>query len=193
MKNLKTKVGVSLVALAFFATVGFASKSANTSIVWNTPDSRDPDVMKVVETIKQTEARGYETSNKRFVSFAYNKEPYEYLELKIYKLDKDGAVIHDNHVVIKDYNLDNLDSKDTVSYVKKSSHPFIYWEDCPEIIVFSKLSEKTQQEVKNEYNAIIKEAPKKLLKADEKKKQWRKQQEEREARELENKILNIIK
>lgn len=183
MRYAKT-IGASVAALA--CVLAFGLKPAYAPVF-----KKDPNVVKVVDTIKQTEACGYETSNKRFVLFAYNKD-YEYLELKIYKLDKDGAVIHDSHVVIKDYNLDNLDGKDTVSYVTKSSHPFIYY-DIPETTVFSQLSDKTRQEVKNEYNTIIKEAPKELLKADEKKKQRRTQQEEQMASELENKILNIIK
>lgn len=184
MRYTKT-IGASVAALA--CVLAFGLKPAYAPVF-----KKDPNVVKVVETIKQTEACGYETSNKRFVSFAYNQEPYEYLALKIYKLDKNGAVIHDSHVVIKDYDLDNLDGKDIVSYITKSSHPFIYY-DIPETTVFSQLSDKTQREVKNEYNTIIKEAPKELLKADEKKKQWCKQQEEQMVSELENKILNIIK
>lgn len=207
MKNLKTKVGVSLAALAFFATIGLTSGSTfglHSGLPPAEEENRskkDPNVMKVVETLKKVKyVNGYGISDKTIIFYFKDRtilsnDPSEFLGSQIYKAnDKKGAVC--KKLIIKDYDFDNLNDKDEIIYFKTVTRNYIDYEwaeDIPETIKFSEFSSKAQQEIRKEYDKIIKEAPEKMLKADKNYKRSLEQQEERRKHELEDYVLSIIK
>lgn len=202
MKNLK-KIGIPLTALAFFATAGFVSKNALAVKPNPLPllsSGKDPDVMKLVETLKKVQhVNGYGISNKTITFYFKDKtmlseDPSEFLESRIYKADdKNNAV---KKIIIKDYGFDNLNDKDEVIYFRTVTRNYINYEwaeDVPETIKFSEFSSKAQQEIRKEYNKIIKEAPEKMLKADKDYQRSLEQREERKKHELEDHVLSVIK
>ncbi len=206
MKNLKTKVGVSLAALAFFATIGLTSGStfglhSGLPAEEENITKKDPNVMKVVETLKKTRfVNGYQTPEKT-ISFGYNdksvlsKDKSEFLELQIYRVNKKNDVAG-KKIIIKDYDFDNLNDKDVVIHFRTVIRNYLEYEwteDIPEYVKFSEFSSKAQQEIRKEYNRIIKEAPEKMLKADKEYKLSLEQREEQKKQSLENDILGIIR
>lgn len=149
MKNLKTKIGVSLTALACFAALGLTPVASAVEEGKGT----DPDVMKVVEvlgTIKDIREIRYTLPDGRGISFNVEKssisEEKSCLVLYIKKPDKE--------VVISDYRLNNLDSEDVITYRGNMQM---------KSLKFNEFSKDVQEEIKKEYTLIIKEAPERLL------------------------------
>lgn len=207
MKNLKKKIGISLAALAFFATVGFASKNAwavkpNPLYIFGASEEenavkKDPKVMKVIDTVKQIKGMlpSYETPDGKKINVYWDggvKEKgvkKEYLDLKISKESENRAV------AIRDYNYNNLDSNDEISYDTTHVFKTLLLPDYTtrKTVKFGELSSKTQEELVKEYNRIIEEAPEKLLKAYKEYQQKNNQQQIKEKEELEKNIINILK
>lgn len=149
MKNLKTKVGISLTALACFTALGLTPIASAVE----EGKSTDPDVMKVVEvlgTIKDIREIRYTLPDGRGISFNVEKssisEEKSCLVLYIKKPDKE--------VVISDYRLNNLDSEDVITYRGNMQM---------KSLKFNEFSKDVQEEIKKEYTLIIKEAPERLL------------------------------
>lgn len=149
MKNLKTKVGISLTALACFAALGLTPVASAVEESKTT----DPDVMKVVEAlgaVKDIKDIRYTLPDGRQISFNVEKtslsEEKSCLVVYIKKPDKE--------VVISDYRLNNLDSEDVITYRENMQM---------KILKFNEFSKDAQEEIKKEYTLIIKEAPERLL------------------------------
>jgi len=191
MKYAKT-IGVSLTTLACILAFGLKPAYAPPKEI-----KKDPDVVKVVDTLKQIEGMfpSYETPDGKKINVYWdggaieNGKKREYLELNVSKNSQKGEV------VIRDYNYDNLDSKDEISY--ETTHIFTTI-PLPSIterkkMYFSELSSETQKELTKEYNKIIKEAPGKLLQAYKEYQQKTKQQQMKDKEDLEKNIMNILK
>lgn len=185
MKNLKTKVGISLAALACFFTLSAAPVSAMMDPDGKVVNSGDHNVIKVVETVKKLYPNWYKTQDKKRITlYAYD----DLLKVEI----SDEFSKEENKVIIRDFNLDRLDDNDTVSLGKEVSyygHIFLKGKTA----YFGELSEGLQVELRKLYNSIIEEAPGKLLEANKEYHQGAMQRMEKEKKEFETGILKIIK
>lgn len=149
MKNLKTKVGMSLTAWACFTALGLTP----VALAVEEPKTTDPDVMKVVEVldaVKDIREIRYTLPDGREISFNLEKsslsEEKSCLVLYIKKPGKE--------VVISDYKLNNLDGEDVVTYRGNMQMKSLKFNEFPK---------DAQEEIKKEYTLIIKEAPERLL------------------------------
>ncbi|MBU4501427.1 MAG: hypothetical protein KKA79_02450 [Nanoarchaeota archaeon] len=184
MKNLKTKIGISLTALACFLMVGCATEKKQ-------EPKREPYVVKVAKLTKEIVPNSYKTSDGKTISFSYRESEKGmplYLELEISKGSSEYKVF------IRDFDLNNLDEQDDVIYGSESYYPpagVILFDGTT--FKFGALSEDLQMEIRKEYSLRIKEAPEILLEADNKYNREIQREKEQEKQGFENNVLNILK
>ncbi len=188
MKNLKTKIGITLTALACFLTFGCNSNKQGVeeepiqeyeqtteprpiTPVTIPEQKQEPspydkcDFDKITEILEKfgNSAPSYALPDGRIVKFSYhNREENDDTHLKV-QVSRHYDKLQDV-VVIKDYYADGLNSNiDTISYVSQTTLGVQKFSDTKEFN-FDTLSEEAQKKITEEYAAILKDAPERLSK-----------------------------
>lgn len=192
MKNLKTKVGITLTALACFLTFGCNSNKQEhegygltgkdpvqeedqttpyNSVIPTVPEEKyEPspyekcDFNKITEILEKfnNSALSYPLFDGRIVKFSYHNRDENEDSRLEVKISKQYSQSWDS-VIIKDYGNWGLDYGDTISYVSQTTLGVQKLSDTKEFN-FESLSEETQKKITEEYANILKDAPERLSK-----------------------------
>ncbi len=209
MKNLKTKIGITLTALACFLTLSCNSKkpdmqeeSTQEYETTTTPSPITPitipepkqepnpyekcDFGKTIETLAQfgNSASSYALSDGRILEFSYGEEVWTFdAKLPCLKLQiskQSGNSIE--KLIIKDYHGDGLVEGDVIGYFSGTSVSLTKQESETTNFDFGMLSQETQKKITEEYVSIIKDAPERLSR-----------EYEKEIKSFEKDVLGVLK
>lgn len=187
MKNLKTKIGIPLATLACFLTLGLTPVSAVVDSEGNViKKSNDPNVVKLVNTLKETNmVLRYKRPDGKEVIFLNTRDKYgdSYLELQI--IGEPNLYGNSKMVIIKDYGFDNLGGFDKICFGTK-------YYGVISTLNFKDLSDEAKTEIRKEYNLRVKEAPEILLNQYEKIMEEKNLSEEMEKKQFEDNILDVL-
>jgi len=166
------------------------------------PKYPDPRVVKLADTITELKKIkdeennpffdiGYKLDNGHKIEFNYIFADNKY---SLYvQILKEGHPIRKGDVAIIDYNLNNLDSRDRISYVNSLDRVAAHTEISESAVRFRELSYETQEEFKKQYDSIIEEAPEKLWEAYADYKQEKIKKAELKKKEFEEELLDVFK
>lgn len=209
MKNLKTKIGIPLTALACLLTFSCNSKKPEMQeepaqeYEQTTPPSptapitipepkQEPspyekcDFGKTIDLLTQFNnyTSTYVLSDGRILELSYGEDfwtPDTKLQCLKLKIAKQSG---DNieKLIIKDYQGDGLTDGDIIGYFSGTSLSLTKQESETTNFDFSRLSQGTQKKITEEYVSIIKDAPERLSR-----------EYEKELRSFEKDVLGILK